>query len=151
MSFRFHSHLQFLTGLYSILLGLTFKSFTGLSPARPNPNLTNAPIRTSKTKPNKHIDRNLENQTQQMHHHLILIPIAAWVQTSSQSRLPPGFATWSLGLLLRVIVLISLGLLLHDSIFVLRKSSVKESSSHGTQVCETQVTTVKLSLTNSRC
>ena len=72
----------------------------------------------------------------------------------------------SLGLLLRVIVfLISLGLLLHDSVFdftgcygfcfdlcvfvfVLGKLSVKESSSHGIQVCETQVTIVKSNLRN---
>jgi len=30
VSFKFHSHLQFLTILYSILLDLTFKSFIGL-------------------------------------------------------------------------------------------------------------------------
>ena len=87
-----------------------------------------------------------------MHNHLIPIPVAAW----------------SLGLLLHVIVLISLGLLLCDSIFdlsrrcgfcfdlcvfvfVIGKSSVKESSSHKTQICETQVATVKASLKNSRC
>ena len=75
-----HSHLQFLIGLYSILLGLTFKSFTGLhqqdqtqqthqsETAKPNP--TNTPIRTWKTKPNKH------------------------TTTSSQSQSPPRFAFW---------------------------------------------------------
>ena len=40
---------------------------------------------------------------------------------------------------------------LHVSIFVLGKLSVKESSSHGTQVCERQVAIVKSSLRNSRC
>ena len=71
-------------------------------------------------------------------------------------------------MLLRVTVLISLGLLLHDSVFdlfrccgfyfdlrvfvfIIGKSSVKESSSHETQVCETQVAIVKSSLRNLRC
>ena len=78
------------------------------SPARPNQNPTNVPIKTCKTKPNKHADRNLENQTQQMHHHLILIPIIAWVQSE-----PP----LELGFVASCYCLISLCLLLHDFVF----------------------------------
>ena len=75
-----YSHLQFLIGLYSILWGLTFKSFTGLHQqdqtqqthrlvtVKPNP--TNMLIRTWKTKPNKR------------------------TTTSSQSWLSFGFAFW---------------------------------------------------------
>ena len=50
-----------------------FTPYINISVGKPNPNPTNASIGAYKTKTNKHTDRNLENQTQQMPHHLIPI------------------------------------------------------------------------------
>ena len=50
-----------------------FTPYINISVGKPNPNPTNASIGAYKTKTNKHTNRNLENQTQQMPHHLIPI------------------------------------------------------------------------------